>query len=184
MNISKILQASAFSFIVLSLVEKAVLYFLLIMLDKMRKRMIKERYERRNLKEAHGNTKNISFQFHYGKYSKQRYSTLSYYYRYATRGRRGEISLILSQKLEKRSMILGEPALIMAIYRLNFSFKLHCRRKNPKFFPAGHLLLCSRWNVYQGALIPRCLPCPDKYLVTHLCYNGLSKNCSTKIIDP
>ena len=36
MNISKILQASAFSFIVLSLVEKAVLYFLLIMLDNIK----------------------------------------------------------------------------------------------------------------------------------------------------
>ena len=73
---------------------------------------------------------------------------------------------------------------IMAFYRLNFSFKLHCRRKKTKFFPAGHFFLCSRWNVCQGALIPRSLPCPDKYLVTHQCYNGLSKNCSTKIIDP
>ena len=40
-------------------------------------------------KENYGNSKNINSQFHYRKFSKQRNSVLSYYYRRVTRGRKG-----------------------------------------------------------------------------------------------
>ena len=64
----------------------------------------------------------MSFQFHYSKFSRQWYSGLSYYHIRVTRGRRGEISPTLSQKLEKSSLILEKSALIVAIYGLIYSF--------------------------------------------------------------
>ena len=71
------------------------------------------------------NAKNISFQFHCGKFIQQKYFTGSYYYRCVTTGRKGEISPVLSQKLEKSSLISEKNALIVAICWLNFSFKMH-----------------------------------------------------------
>ena len=144
MNISKTLQASAFCLIVLNLVEKVVLHFLLIMLDSIKSALRKKQLitsTQSTLKENCRNTKNINFQFHYGKFSQQTYSALSYCYRCVTKGKRGEISPVLSRKLEKSSLIFGKNALIVAIYGLNFSFKIHflsySRRKNPKSFPGG-----------------------------------------------
>ena len=63
-----VLQALGFGFIALNLVEKAVLHVFSNILDYIKK--------------------NISLQFHYCKFSQQRYSTLSYYYRRVTRERR------------------------------------------------------------------------------------------------
>ena len=40
-------------------------------------------------KENYGSTKKINFQFHYRKFSKQRNSVLSHYYRRVTRGTKG-----------------------------------------------------------------------------------------------
>ena len=112
------------------------------------------------LKENRGNNKKISFQFHYGKFSQQKYSTHSYYYRRVTRGRKGEISPGLSRKLEKSFLISRKSAPIVAIYWLSFSFKMHLlsfsRRKNPNFFPAGPVFLALQMNEFL---------CPDKFLV-------------------
>ena len=112
------------------------------------------------LKENRGNTKNISFQFHYGKFSQQKYSTHSCCYRCVTRGRKGEISPGLSRKLEKSFLISGKSAQIVAIYWLRFSFRMHLlsfsRRKTPKFFHARPVFLALQMNEFL---------CPDKFLV-------------------
>ena len=92
MNIRKTLQASAFSLIALNLVEKSVLHILLIMVDYV-KSAIQNKQQitstQSTFKENHGNPKKINFQLHYRKFSQQRRSILSYYYRRVTRGRRG-----------------------------------------------------------------------------------------------
>ena len=49
---------------------------------------------------------------------------------------------------------------------------------NLVYFGLSFLSFC--WNIYQSAIIQRKLPCPDKFLVMHLYYNGLSTDCSTK----
>ena len=105
MNIRKTLQVSAFSFIVLNLAEKAVLNFLLIMLDYIKRALRKKQLIISNadtLKDYRENTKNISFQFHCSKFSQQEYSTRSYYYSCVTRGRKWEIALALFRKLKKK----------------------------------------------------------------------------------
>ena len=64
------LQASGFSFIVLNLAEKAVFDFFLIMLNYTMSAQRKKQLQlptQSTLKKNHRNTKNISFQFHYGK---------------------------------------------------------------------------------------------------------------------
>ena len=67
--------------------------------------------------------KNINFQF-CPKFSIKKYSTLSYYYKRVFRGK--EVSPGLSGKLEKEesTLILGKSAVIVAISRLNVSFKM------------------------------------------------------------
>ena len=87
MNIKKTLQASAFSFLVLNLVEKAVLHYTGLYKSAPKNKQLITPMQT-TLKENRGNTKNISFQFHYRKFSQQRYSTLSYYYRRVTKGKR------------------------------------------------------------------------------------------------
>ena len=63
MNIRKTLQASAFGFIVLNLTEKAALHcFLMSALGKKQMQLPTQS----TLKKNRWNTKNISFQFHYG----------------------------------------------------------------------------------------------------------------------
>ena len=51
----------------------------------------------------------------------------------------------------------GKNALIVAIYGLNFSFKMQflrvSRRKNRRFFPAGSSFLLLYMIVYQSVLI-------------------------------
>ena len=92
MNIRKILQASASSLIALNLVEKSVLHIFLIMVDYV-KSAIQNKQQiistQSTFKENHGNPKKINFQLHYCKFSQQRNSILSYYYKRITRGRRG-----------------------------------------------------------------------------------------------
>ena len=107
MKIRKKLQASVFSFIVLNLAEKAVLHFVLIILRYIKSALRKKQLilpTQSTFKENRGNIKNISFQLHYGKLSRQKYFTRSYYYRCVTGGRReggGEISPALSRKTGK-----------------------------------------------------------------------------------
>ena len=112
------------------------------------------------LKENRGNNKKISFQFHYGKFSQQKYSTHSYYYRRVTRGRKGEISPGLSRKLEKSFLISRKSAQIVAIYWLSFSCRMHLlsfsRTKTPKLFHAGPVFLALQMNEFL---------CPGKFLV-------------------
>ena len=104
------------------------------------------------LKENCGNTKNISFQFHYRKFSQQSYSTISYYYRHVTKGKRwGRSPLSFLKNWKKVPWFWGK----LPIYGLFFQ---------DLFF------LCCRWNVYQNVLIPRKLPCSHKFLVTRLAY--------------
>ena len=92
MNIRKTLQASAFSLIFLNLVKKSVLHILLIMVGHV-KSAIQNKQEitwtQSTLTENHESAKKINFQLHYRKFSQQRNSILSYYYRRVTRGRRG-----------------------------------------------------------------------------------------------
>ena len=91
MKIRNTLQASAFSFIALNLVEKAVLHILLIIVDYVKSVLRKRQQINSNagtFKENHGHTKKINFQFQYHKFSQQRNSILSYYYRRLTKVRR------------------------------------------------------------------------------------------------
>ena len=121
MKIRKKLQASVFSFIVLNLAEKAVLHFVLIILRYIKSALRKKQLilpTQSTFKENRGNIKNISFQLHYGKLSRQKYFTRSYYYRCVTGGRRegGERSpLPFLEKLEKTSLILRKSAQIVVI---------------------------------------------------------------------
>ena len=157
-NIRKTLPASAFSLIVLNLAEKAVLHFLLIILDYInttlwRKQLITSNAE--HLKGKSWKHSKHSFLFHYNKFSQQKYFTRSYYYKCVTRGRKEKISPVFSGKLEKGSLILGKGALIVAVYWLNFSLKVHLLsfsvRKKQKVFPAGSVLLVLQMNVYQSS---------------------------------
>ena len=70
--------------------EKAVLHIFLIMVDFVKSDALQNRQQtmQSTFKENHGNSKKNNFQFHYRKFSKQRNSVLSYYYRRVTRGRR------------------------------------------------------------------------------------------------
>ena len=92
MNIRKTLQAPAFSLIALNLVEKSVLHIILIMEGHV-KSAIQNKQQitstQSTFAENHGNPKRIIFQLHYRKFSQQRSSVLSSYYRRVTRGSRG-----------------------------------------------------------------------------------------------
>ena len=91
MNIRKTLQALTFSLIALNLVEISVLHIFLIMVDYV-KSAIQNKQQitstQSTFKENHGNPKKINFQLYYRKFSQQRFSILSYYYRGVTRERR------------------------------------------------------------------------------------------------
>ena len=89
-NIRKTLQASGFSLIPLNLIEKSVLHILLIMVGHVKSAMQNKQqitWTQNTFTENHGNPKKINFQLHYRKFSQQRNSILSYYYRRITRGR-------------------------------------------------------------------------------------------------
>ena len=71
-------------------------------------------------------------------------------YRRVTGGGEGEVSPALFQKLEKSALILGKNALIVVIYRLNFSFKMQFLRvyriKTGDFPPQGKIYFsCCTW---------------------------------------
>ena len=59
-------------------------------------------------KENHGNPKNINFQFHYRKFSKQRNSVLSYYHRRVTRRRRGRGLYLTFMKIGRKYSDFGK----------------------------------------------------------------------------
>ena len=107
-----------------------------------------------------------------------------------TRGEQGgEVPPALSQKLEKNWRNFWEKlrALIVVIYRVNFSLKVQFlrvsrRKKEKKFFPVGPyflvvddcLLKCLNW-IYWSALIK--LLCPKKFVVMRLLYNPWFLSC-------
>ena len=156
-----------FHTVVLNLVLKAILHFLSIKLDYV-KRTLRNKQQiiskQTTWKQNHLKTKNINFQFHYRKFSQQSYSTLLV-------TREGSGRSFLFRKLEKSALIWGKSTVIAVIYGINFSFKMQflsfSRRKSRNFSLLGFSFLCCRWNVYQSALISRNLPCLDKFLVTH-----------------
>ena len=75
-------------------------------------------------------------------------------------------------KIGKKCLNFGKNALIKVICWLFFSFKMQflrvSRRKNRIFFPAGPFFLVLCMIFYESALIPRKLPCPEKFPVTRL----------------
>ena len=48
------------------------------------------------------------------------------------------------------------------------------RRKNAKIFSTGPFFLTFWRNVYQSTLIPRNLPCPEKFLIARLLWRNLN----------
>ena len=73
--------------------------------------------------------------------------------------------------MEKSALILGK-IIIVVIYVLNFLFKVQFlrvyRRKGWRLYPVGPFFFVLLMIVYWSSLIPRKLPCPKKFLVTHL----------------
>ena len=51
---------------------------------------------------------------------------------------------------------------------LNVILRVSSRKKKHIFSLRGFSFMCCRWNIYWRALIPRKLPCPEKFLVTRL----------------
>ena len=96
-------------------------------------------------KENYGNTKKINFQLHYRKFSQQRNSILSYYYRRVTSGGRGRGLSCTFLKIGRKCLILRESVMILVIFGLNFLFKMQflgfSSRKNPKFFPVSSFVI-------------------------------------------
>ena len=92
--------------------------------------------------------------------------------RVTRRGEGGEVSPALFQKLEKSALILEKNALIVSILGLishfKCGFKSFQEKKKHIFSLWCFSLMCCRWNVYRRVLIPRKLPCPEKFLVTRL----------------
>ena len=66
-------------------------------------------------------------------------------------------------------------ALILAIYRIKFLFKIQflrfSSRKNPNFFPVWHFFVFLT-KFYQSALISRKIPHSDKFLVMRISGSG------------
>ena len=62
--------------------------------------------------------------------------------------------------------------LIVVIYGINFSFKIQflevSRRNNWEFLPMVAFFLVPYMIPYQSALIPRKLPCPEKFQIARL----------------
>ena len=166
MNIRKTLPASAFSLIVLNLAEKAVLHFLLIILDYInttlwRKQLITSNAE--HLKGKSWKHSKHSFLFHYNKFSQQKYFTRSYYYKCVTRGRKEKISPVFSGKLEKGSLILGKGApdcgrLLIKFLIESASFKFF-REEKAKSFSCRVRSSCVVGECLSKLLIPRKIPC-------------------------
>ena len=119
------LQAATFSFIVLDLIEKAALHFVLIMPDYIKNALRKKQLITSNaehLKKTMETLKTSVFGFIMVNLVK--YFTL-FYYRRVIRGRKRAASLVISRKLKKIYLTLAKSALIVTIYGLNFSFKMH-----------------------------------------------------------
>ena len=119
------LQAATFSFIVLDLIEKPALHFVLIMPDYIKNALRKKQLITSNaehLKKIMETLKTSVFGFIMVNLVK--YFTL-FYYRRVARGRKRADSLAISRKLKKNYLTMAKSALIVIIYGLNFSFKMH-----------------------------------------------------------
>ena len=179
MNIRKILQASACSLIALNLVDKSVLHILLIMVDYV-KSAIQNKQQitstQSTFKEYHGNPKKINFQLYYRKFSQQRNSILSYYYRRVTRWRRGRSLSCTFLKIGRKWPVLRKSLLNLVIFGLNVSFKMQfvslLSRKNPKFFPVWPFDLQFLMKCFSECHNSKKAPLP-KFPVMHLYYNDL-----------
>ena len=90
----------------------------------------------------------------------------------------GEVSPALFQKsaliLEKNGLIVS---ILGLISHFKCDFKSFQENKNYIFSLRSVSFMCCRWNVYRRTLIPRKLPCPEKFLVTHL---GSHRRCSIR----
>ena len=130
------LKALAFCFIVRNLAKKAVLHFLLIILDYIKSTLRKEQLKGKSWK-----TKNISFQFQYTKFSQQNNSTRSSCYRCVTRGNKGVISPVLSQKLKFFSWFWEK---YLECGHLKCIFEVFLGEKLRNFTMQGPFFLCCR----------------------------------------
>ena len=109
------------------------------------------------LKKNRGNTKNISFQFHYGTFSQQRYSIHSYYCMCVTkRGRKDDLPSSFS-KTGKKFPDFGKKCpdcghLLIKISHLKCIFNIFLEAK-PGIFPCRARLFC---------VVDECFPkCPN-----------------------
>ena len=79
--------------------------------------------ERALFNENNGNTKKINFQFYYRKFSKQRNSLLSYYYKRLISGRRGRGLSCTLIKIGRKCFYFGKKSPNFG-HGLNFSFTM------------------------------------------------------------
>ena len=98
-------------------------------------------------------------------------------------GQGGEISPALFQNLEKSALIFGKNVLTRFIYGFNFSFKIMFYAYLSNFSLQGLFSVCFRLNVYRSAFIFRNLPCPEKFLVTHLIQKEKIKTVILSILN-
>ena len=89
----------------------------------------------------------------------------------------------------KKCPNFGKNAQIVVICGLDFWFKMQFLRvsgeKNLEMFPAGPFFHVLYMIIYQSALIPRKLSCPEKFLVTRLVLSVIPlKNLSLLISVP
>ena len=89
----------------------------------------------------------------------------------------------------KSALILGKKCPDCVHLGFNFSFWMWFQEfpeeKRTYFFPVGFSFMWCRSNVYRRALIPRRLPCPEKFLVTRLKPNHIliSEKGRTRIVN-
>ena len=140
-------------------------------------------YKKRSMKEATENfqrrvpwwkiekTKNISFQFRYSKFSQQKHSTRSYYYRCVTRGTKRESYPVLSRKLEKTSLIFWKKwpdcGHLLDKFLIENAFLKFFQEERPEIFTCMARLSCvyrwideclSRWPNSKNPSLPWQIP--------------------------
>ena len=133
MNIRKTPQAWVFSFIVLNLVEEAVVHFLLNMLDYIKQALRNKQLIIFNADNFRRNSKSISFQFHYRKSSQQSYFTLSYYYRHVTKGRSWGRSFLAFLENWRKVPWFWEKALLVSRFACNTRMIVDANSSPPIF---------------------------------------------------
>ena len=143
MKTRKRLQASAFSFIALNLVERSCFTHFLNYGGLCKERSTKQAtdiFQRRALPRKIMETlKRSIFSFPIANLVSKGILYFVITKDAQLEGGKGEVSSSLSLKLEESALILGKSVLILIIYRSNFSFKMQFLsfswRKNPKFSP-------------------------------------------------